>query len=179
MKKAITTILTAALMLAMIPCMTGCKKSPVIWYTGTIEFFRKAIYEDGPDYNENHSFKVAPELKNPNNEVGYLVKDLDGDGVEELLVGFNDGSPYTKFTSVVVMYPDLDIGAYELLSGTNGSYIYLCGADNVICTVNTFGVTAATTTYMQYEGGTKAEFNVIDGEGKYLPTTWELTPFEK
>lgn len=177
MRKAITTILTLSFLIAMIPCVTGCNRSPVIWYAEPLTFYKNAIYKDGPDYNKDHQYSVAPELKDPDNEVGYLIKDLDGDGIEELLIGFNDGSNCTKFTDVIVFYPDLDIGAFKLLGGTGGSYIYLCGADNVICMENTFGVTAASKTFMQYQGGTIGNFTEIDGEGKYLPTTWELTSF--
>ncbi len=178
MRKAITAILTVTFLLAMIPCVTGCNRSPVVWYVETLAFYRKAIYEDGPEYDKDHSYNVAPELKNPNNEVGYLLKDLDGDGVEELLIGFNDGSNETKFTDVIVLYPDKDIGALKLLGGTGGSYIYLCGADNVICMEDNFDITDTSRTFMQYQGGNIGNFSVIDGEGKYLPAAWELKSFE-
>ena len=116
MRKAITTILTLSFLIAMIPCVTGCNRSPVIWYIEPLTFYKNAIYKDGPDYNKDHQYSVAPELKDPNNEVGYLIKDLDGDGIEELLIGFNDGSNYTKFTATSTCAVLTMLYAWKILS---------------------------------------------------------------
>ena len=91
---------------------------------------------------------------------------------DELLIGLIDDGPSTKFTNVIVFHSDL--GPYSLLTGSSRGYISLC-YDNVI--VMGDGTSAHDQiTYMRWNHKDNA-FNVIDGEGKFLPTKWELTPF--
>ena len=97
---------------------------------------------------------------------------LDGDGIDELLIGLIDDGNVTKFTNVVVRHSDL--GDYCLLSGTNGYYIYLCGS-NVLRVDSWYG-SQTEMRYMQFNSKNNA-FTVIDGEGKFLPMKWELTEF--
>ena len=98
--------------------------------------------------------------------------DLDEDGVDELLIGFNDGSTATKFTDVLVWHSDL--GAYKLLGGGSGYYIYLC-AGNVLAVDSWYG-SQTERTFMTWNSKTNS-FPHVDGEGKYLPMKWDLTEF--
>ena len=105
------------------------------------------------------------------NECG-IQTDLDEDGVDELLIGFNDGSTATKFTDVLVWHSDL--GAYKLLGGGSGYYIYLC-AGNVLAVDSWYG-SQTERTFMTWNSKTNS-FPHVDGEGKYLPMKWDLTEF--
>ena len=102
----------------------------------------------------------------------FLLVDLDEDGVDELLIGFNDGSTATKFTDVLVWHSDL--GAYKLLGGGSGYYIYLC-AGNVLAVDSWYG-SQTERTFMTWNSKTNS-FPHVDGEGKYLPMKWDLTEF--
>lgn len=170
MRKATAALLLAALIVLMIPGLTGCKKAPNDWYRETLEYYRSGV---------NHGFStsygnlpVSEELKDTNNKIGYLLIDLDKDGTEELLLGLIDDGPDTKFTSLIVAHSDL--GPYCLLSGSKDAHIYLC-ADNVIMMESVRGLTKERK-YMKWNSKSNA-FDTIDGEDKYLGKKWDLTPF--
>ena len=102
-----------------------------------------------------------------------LLRDLDNDGVDELLIGLIDDGAYTRFTNVVVF--QTGIGSFSKLSGGNGYYIHLC-ASNVLRVDSWYG-SKTEMRYMTYNSK-NASFQIVDGEGKYMPMKWELTPFE-
>ena len=171
MKKAIALVMTASLIVAMLACSSGCmKQANKEWYKGVLEYYGNGV-KNG--FTEKHSnLQVPSELEDKNNKCGYLLKDLDGDGIDELLIGLIDDSSQTKFTNVIVRHSSL--GPYCLLSGSGGHYIYLC-YDNVIYMKNQF-VTADYTDYMVWQSKSNS-FQHIEGEGKYLPMKWDLTAF--
>ncbi len=171
MKKVIAMAMTAALIVAMLACSAGCSKSITKeWYKGALQYYGDGI-KNG--FTEKHGdLQVPKELEDKSFKCGYLLKDLDGDGVDELLVGIMDNASETKFTNVVVRHSDL--GPYCLLGGSDGHYIYLCN-DNVIYMKNEF-VTADYTDYLRWQPKSNS-FLHIEGEGKYLPMKWELTAF--
>ena len=178
MKRFCATSLVVVLLLVSVFSCTGCftallKKAPKNWYEDSVEFYREGLNtgwaNDDPEYRLN----ISKDLKDPyNKEIGYLLVDLDKDGVQEFLVGFNDGSTATKFTDVLVWHSDL--GAYKLLGGGEGYYIYLC-ADNVLAVDSWYG-SQTQREFMRWDSKQNA-FPVIDGEGKYLPKKWDLTKF--
>ena len=171
MKKTIALVMTASLIVAMLACSSGCmKKVNKEWYLGALEYYQNGVRNG---FTEKHSnLQVPAELEDKSNKCGYLLRDLDGDGIDELLIGLIDDSSQTKFTNVVVRHSSL--GPYCLLSGSNGHYIYLC-YDNVIYMKNQF-VTADYTDYMVWQSKSNS-FQHIEGEGKYLPMKWDLTAF--
>ena len=176
MKKALTKALASALLLSVAISMSGCALitkgvTQELWYKGTLKIYKEGL-DSGWANEKDLDIFIADELKDPNNEIGYLLIDLDKDGTNELLIGFNDGSTYTKFTDLYVYHRDL--GAYQIMHGTAGAYIYLA-YDNVIISDSMYG-TDTERTYMTWDS-TWDEFTVIDGEGKYLPMHWDLTEF--
>lgn len=179
MKRVIATILTVSFMLSVAAGLTGCFRAPKDWYKSTLDYYAEGVKTGWA--NENNvdnegtglGWEVADEIKDPNNDIGYLLVDLDGDGTDELLIGFNDGSNATKFTDVVVF--SFGTGANRLMNGTNGYYIYLC-ASNVLCDDSWYG-SETQRSFMKWDGKNQY-FTVIDGDGKYLPKKWELTKFQ-
>ena len=170
MRKATAVVLLAALMVLMVPGLTGCKKAPNEWYRETLEYYRSGVNNGfSTSYRNLH---VSEELKDKNNKIGYLLIDLDKDGTDELLIGLIDDGPDTKFTSVIVAHSDL--GPYCLLSGSKDAHIYLC-ADNVLMMESVSGLTKELK-YMKWNSKSNA-FDNVDGEGKYLGKKWNLTAF--
>lgn len=174
MKRIFATLLVVLLVFASVS-VTGCflKSKPKDWYKESIEFYREGLNtgwaNDDPDLRLN----ISKDLKDQHNkQIGYLLVDLDKDGVDELLIGFNDGSSATKFTDVIVWHSDF--GAYKLLGGGEGYYIYLCGS-NVLAVDSWYG-SQTQREFMTWDSKSNS-FPVIDGEGKYLPKKWDLTPF--
>ncbi len=170
MKKATAAVLLAALLVMMVPGITGCKKAPNEWYKDTLEYYRNGVNNGFTTSYRN--LAVSEELKDKNYKIGYLLIDLDKDGTDELLLGLIDDGYVTKFTSVIVAHSDL--GPYCLLSGSKDAHIYLC-ADNVLMMESVRGLTKERK-YMKWNSKSNA-FNNIDGEGKYLGKKWDLTPF--
>jgi len=166
MKRTLSTILTVVLLLALIPGVTSCKSIKKNWYEATLEYYRDGVKNGFKEEYRNHP--ISSDLKDKNNRIGYLLIDLDKDGIDELLIGIIDDSPSTKFTNVVVCHSDL--GPYSLLSAGNGSYISLC-YDGVIFMDSWNG-----DQFMRWDQKNNS-FTIIEGEGKYLPMKWELTEF--
>lgn len=172
MRKITSTVLIFALLLTAASSLTGCKKAVLKnWYAEALDFYGNGI--KNVFMEEPRNYAVSSDLKNKNNKFGYLLYDLDGDGVYELLIGIIDNSSRTKFTSIVVYNSDL--GPYCSLSGSNGDYYYLC-ADGVIKQEIKSFRTNVPEMYFRYDSSTNS-FNRIDGEGKYIPMKWELTEF--
>lgn len=167
MKKVFSTILTVALLLALIPGVTSCKVIKKDWYAATLEYYRDGVKNGFKEEYQNHP--IGRDLKDKNNRIGYLLIDLDKDGIDELLIGIIDDAPTTKITNVIVCHSSL--GPYSLLSAGNGTYFGLC-YDGVICSEEYGGELK----YLKWNHK-KDAFDVIEGDGKFLPMKWELTEF--
>lgn len=107
----------------------GCvvRHIPKDWYRETIEFYEEGLASGWA--NEKQNLPINDEQKDPNNKFGYLLRDLDGDGADELLIGLIDDSEETKFTDIYIWHSD--IGSFRIMSAGEGYYMYLC-PDNVI-----------------------------------------------
>ena len=174
MKRAIATILTVSFLLSAVAMLSGCKPKHKKWYKSTIDYYSEGLKTGWANEDPDRQPHISSDLKvlDAARTYGYLIVDLDGDGVDELLVGFNDGSTATKFIDVIVWRTG--VGPYKILSGNDGYYVYLCGG-NVVRSDSWYG-SETESTYMVWDS--EAEyFTVIDGEGKYLPMKWELTGF--
>ena len=171
MKRTLATVLTVAFLLALIPGITGCKIIPKKWYEETLNYYSDGIKNGFKQ--EYNNLPVPDDLKDSSKKKGYLLVDLDKDGVNELLIGLIDDGAETNFTNVIVCHSDL--GPYSLLTGSSNNYIHLC-YDNVI-EMKGAGEHYNMPTFMRWNQKSNS-FTVIDGEGKFLPTKWELTPFE-
>ena len=123
--KILLAALLAGIVLAL--CVHGYMLAPKDWYRMTVRYYQDG-YASGWA-NERVDIKVYPVLKNRPAKSGYLLTDLDGDGDDELLIGFTDIAGATRFTDVFVW--NRKDGAYHALTRGEGCYIYLC-ADNIL-----------------------------------------------
>ncbi len=136
---ALTTLLTLA-------TCAGCatSRAPKEWYNKSIEYFRDGLNlgwnkVDPEKYgvkevassvayvtNADGSIKEGTVSVGSSNALGdsygYLVKDLDGDGTMELLIGLINDSPQTQFTDLVVWHSDF--GPTHIMSAGD-DYMYL------------------------------------------------------
>ncbi len=151
---------------------TGCvvRHIPKDWYKETIEFYEEGFASGWA--NEKENLQINDEQKDPNNRFGYLLRDLDGDGADELLIGLIDDSEETKFTDIYIWHSD--IGSFRIISAGEGYYVYLC-PDNVIREDSWYG-SKTKINYMTYVSKDNAFLHVEAG-GK--PEKFELIPFVK
>jgi hypothetical protein len=154
MKKIIVCIFLFA---AMALALTGCDNKPKIpeeWYKETLKYYSEG-FADGWKAEKDTLF-VADEMKDTNNRFGYLLKDLDGDGADEVLIGFMDDENETRFIDVFVWHSD--IGAFRILHAGDGYYIYLC--ENNILRVDKWYGSKTLTDYMKYQPGNNSFLKV-------------------
>ena len=166
MKKIILCLLT----LSITFMLTGCfeKKVPDHWYDATIDYYREGFKTGWK--NEKPDLYILDELKEKDKKFGYLLRDLDGDGAPEVLIGIIDDSNETKFTDVIIWHKDF--GAHRSLNTGDGYYIYLCD-DNVLRMDSWYG-SETNISYMIYNSENNSFLNV-DGGSK--PQKVELTEF--
>ena len=117
-----------------------------------------------PNYNKNGG-KFYTICTN----VGEKI-DLDGDGIDELLIGIMDGAEETKFTNLIIKHRDF--GPTQSFSTGEGYYMYLC--DNNVIRMDSWYGSETRTEYMEYDSKNNS-FPVIDGGSK--PKKIELTGF--
>ena len=181
MKK--TGIMTAAAAVAVMCAFTGCalvgaadkkNKAPEKWYNETLQYY-KTGFENGwkgvdpADYHlktgasvkaYGPSGEIEPEVKeeykNSADKFGYLLRDLDGDGTAEVLIGFDDGSAQTKFTEVCVWPSDF-------------------GNDNVLRVDSWYG-SETRTEYMKYDHEGNS-FIMVESDASLQPGKYELKSF--
>lgn len=168
MRKVIVMILTVPLLLTAVFGLSGCSATKDEWYKDTIEYYKKSV-KTGVEGTDSQ-LSVPAEIKGKGDLIGYLLIDLDGDGRDELLIGYNSGGGVTKFTNVIVKHSDL--GPYSLLTGANGYYIYLC-QDNIIRVDSWYGDDTKIE-YMKFNSRSNS-FTKVDGT--YDPKKWDLKKF--
>ena len=142
---------------------------PPNWYDETLAYYEEGFRSGWK--NETEDMYISDELKDESIEFGYLLKDLDGDGADELLIGIIDDSDETKFTDICIWHRDF--GAFRVMSTGEGYYMYLCDS-NIIREDSWYG-SQTKTRYMRYESKDNS-FEIVDGAGK--PLKVELTSFK-
>jgi hypothetical protein len=153
----------------VITCLVGCgTEKDIHWYESTLDYFKEGFNNGWK--NENSKFFISDELKDSSIKFGYALIDLDGDGIDELLIGIMDGAEETKFTNLIIKHRDF--GPTQSFSTGEGYYMYLCD-DNIIRMDSWYG-SETRTEYMEYDSKNNS-FPVIDGGGK--PKKVELTGF--
>jgi len=135
MKKYIKILGAALAVVILASSIHSCLLAPKDWYRMTIKYYQDG-YASGWA-NERIDIKVYDVLKRRPSKAGYLLTDLDGDGDDELLIGFTDIAGATRFTDVFVW--NREDGAYHALTRREGCYIYLC-ADNILRVDSSNGV---------------------------------------
>lgn len=168
MKK--TYKLLAAGLAAIVLCgvLRSCLMAPKDWYQMTLRY-----YKDGYGCswsNERPDLKVYDVLKNRPSKSGYLLTDLDGDGDDELLIGFTDIAGATRFTDIYTW--TRSDGAHRALTRGDGCYIYLC-ADNVLRVDSSNGAVIISR-FFKYDHKSDS-FKEVDGE--YAPKIMDLHSF--
>lgn len=196
MKKVTLLISTMLLAVTSAGCSVG-SKIPKEWYKESIEYFRDGISKgwdqaDPEKYHVKETVRVSAyvvgadgerkdgvtvssgpeEYADDSNRFGYLLKDLDGDGAQELLVGLINDSPETQFMDLCVW--NSDFGATHVLSCGDGDYLYLCD-DGTLIQESSFG--GESEEYMKYSSETNS-FEIIENDGTKRAGRYELTPFE-
>ena len=168
MKKYIKFLAPLLALIVFAVSMHGCMLAPKDWYIMTLRYYQDG-YASGWA-NERPDIKVYDVLKRRPSKSGYLLTDLDGDGDEELLIGFTDIAGATRFTDVFVW--NREDGAYHALSKNEGCYIYLC-ADNILRVDFSNGVTT-TSRFLRFDHKSNS-FKEIEGE--YAPMMIDLHSF--
>ena len=170
MKNQLVRLVLAGL---MILTLCGCSlnfgnKVPKDWYNETLDYYSEGFSSDWA--NEDPKLYISDEMKDPDNTFGYLLRDLNGDGVDELLIGIIDDSEETKFTDLYIWHSDL--GVIRSLNCGEGYYMYLCD-DDVIKMDSWYG-SQTKIDYLKYdpEGN---QFMYVDGGSN--PGHFELTEF--
>ena len=113
MKRVLVTILVVTMLVTALPGLTGCKIKPKNWYQATLDYYSEGVKSGWANEDPSLMLNISDDLKttSSNKQIGYLLVDLDEDGTDELLIGFNDGSNATKFTDVIVWHSDM--GAFK------------------------------------------------------------------
>ena len=158
-----------ALLMAMAFMLTGCggKKAPDDWYAELLQYYKDG-FADGWQH-EKDDFVICDDMKDPKNKFGYLLKDLDGDGTDEMLIGIIDDSKETRFTDICIWH--WDFGANRSFYTGDGYYFYLC--DNGLIKEESWRGSETEIRYMKYDGSENS-FPIVDTTG--TPGKYELTP---
>lgn len=144
---------------------------PKDWYNTAIDYYKEGY--DTNWANERGDMNVSEEMKDENNKFGYLIRDLDGDGVEELLIGIIDDKPETRFTDLYIWH--FDFGARRTFNAGSGYYMYLC-EDNIIRYDSWRGKNTADIQYMKYNGEDNSMSVPENLSPEPTPQKIELTP---
>ncbi|MBP5311206.1 MAG: hypothetical protein ILN61_00905 [Lachnospiraceae bacterium] len=168
MKKKISLIMICTCLILLSSC--GSYYIPPDWYDETLAYYEEGFKSGWK--NEKEDLYISDELKDESIEFGYLLKDLDGDKADELLIGIIDDSDETKFTDIYIWHRD--IGAFRIMSAGEGYYMYLCDSD-IIREDSWYG-SQTKTNYMRYDSKDNS-FLIVDGGSK--PKKVELTRFKR
>ena len=168
--KKITKLIafTAAAILTVSSCGDNRPKIPEDWYKQSLQYYSDGLSNGWK--NETTQLYVADEMKDPNNKYGYLLKDLDGDGSAELLIGVIDDSPETKFIDLFIWHTD--VGAFRIFHSGDDYYMYLC--ENNIIRMDSWHGSTPEIRYMKFNRENNS-FTVLDETA--TPQKCELTPF--
>lgn len=160
-----------AVMLVLVSALTGCgNKADKNWYEGMLKYYSEGFSSGWK--NEAANLPVSQDEKDPNKKFGYLLRDLNKDGIDELLIGIIDDEPETKFVAIIINHSDF--GANRSFSAGDGYYMYLC--DSNVIRVDSWYGSETQTEYMTYNAEGDS-FLVVDGGS--MPQKVTLTPFEK
>ncbi len=171
-KKTLKKVIVATLSFGMIFATTGCgKKAPDNWYEEVRQYYQDG-FDDGWTHNVTQ-IVMKEEYKDKSLKFGYYIIDLDGDGTDEFLIGYDNGTKPTIFTDVFIYHSDF--GPHDIFSGGNDIIYYLCD-DNTIYEEFYMG-SVPYTRYLKCQAGEDNSFLEVDSGGEFR--TVQLTYFEQ
>ena len=156
------------LCLIMAAALVGCGGE--IWYNDVLDYYKMGFSTNWR--NENSKWYISDEMKSGKDEYGYLLKDLDGDGTDELLIGIIDDATETRFTDIFILHRDFGPTRSFHTMG-EGYYYYLCEG-NLIRSDSWYG-SKVETEYMKYDSENNS-FPIVDLRA--LPQKFELQRFQ-
>ncbi len=168
MKRIVLCIVMFAVMALTLTGCVGKPKIPSDWYNETLKYYSDGFADGWSD--EHADLRIADEMKDGANKFGYLLRDLDGDGAVEVLIGFMDDADETRFIDVFIWHSD--IGSFRILHAGDGYYIYLC--ENNILRMDKWYGSKTLTDYMKYDSSDNS-FRILNETA--TPQKCELTAF--
>ena len=100
--------------------------------------------------------------------LGYLIKDIDGDGVDELLLGENDSNPEKNYDGLIYdLYTYADGKIKHLFSGHPRNAFHLTENNDFVCEWSTSADTYGKIFY-HYENGELKEVGHLKAEPVYV-----------
>jgi len=168
MKRLFTKVILAAALAAVLSGCSGKPKVPEDWYKETLQYYTDGFADNWA--NEISDLYVADEMKDSSNKFGYLLKDLDGDGTNEVLIGYMDDAGETRFIDLFIWHSDK--GAFRIFHCGDDYYMYLC-EDNIIRMDSWYG-SATKTEYLKYKPENNSFLKISEASN---PQKCELTAF--
>lgn len=113
---------------------------------------------------------------NPLKNIGYMVEDIDGDGIDELLIGaLADDSFYGKM--IFALYTLDDKGVHQLVFDSNERNRYYYAGENRFANVGAGAFDENFETTVKFEDGEMIDMTYITDAADYVQA--ELTPFSE
>ena len=175
MKKHCNALYFSIICMLLLVSLSGCsikKKVPADWYDVTIDIYKTAFTEGWPDTDTYQDLWITDEYRDPSLKFGYYLVDLNGDGADELLIGYDNGDKPTIFTDVYIWHSS--VGAYRVLNVTGDGKIYLL-SDKIIRLEDVRG-DLPTVEYLEYNTDGDTFLN-LDGDSG-IPIKVDLTYFK-
>lgn len=121
-------------------------------YENVIEAVRKCILDQEEEIPAEYGFSSAIKRSGNAEEPGYLVRDLNGDGTDELLIGCSGTEPGDSQHSVVYdIYTVWEGKLIHVLNGWERNRYYLC-ENGRIANEGSNGAADSSWTYFSFDG---------------------------
>lgn len=121
------------------------------YYGELIEAARKCNVEKDEEILENYDFSSVIIRTNEYEVLGYLIQDIDGDGVEELIFGGNSTEPDSAWDGIIYdIYTISDGELIHVLDGWERNRYFLC-ENGMIANEGSSGAADSNYTYFTFE----------------------------
>lgn len=167
---------TFAVTIIMILCLAGCggkSKPSKNWYEQTIQNYKTGFSQNWSSGKDPFNNYVCDSYLDKNITYGYIVMDLNKDGIDELLIGIVDEDA-TKTVITDIIANKKDIGVYNLYNVGDYGELYIL-SDGRIRHDDRMTKGQVDTKYFEFTED--CTFLSVDGGGE--PMILNLTPFER
>lgn len=167
-------ILSAGIILSMILCVSGCQKSEAVniiaktnereqaqvqteeydYYEDLIAAARECAVKNNGEKPQSYDFSSVIYMKEDwdYGELGYLIKDIDGNGTAELIFGGNADESVSWYDGIIYdIYTISDGRLVHVLDGWERSRYFLC-ENGMIAHVGTGSAFDGTNSFFMLEG---------------------------